>query len=71
MKCPRPFFSIEKWTKEKVNSGQASEQTLNEAIKARDIMLATLKSRSDEYRASKNSATPAAKVTVAAGDFNF
>lgn len=44
---------------------------VNEAIKARDIMLATLKSRSDEYRASKNSATPAAKVTVAAGDFNF
>lgn len=44
---------------------------VNEAIKARDIMLATLKSRSDEYRASKNNATPAAKVTVAAGDFNF
>lgn len=44
---------------------------VNEAIKARDIMLATLKSRSDEYRASKSNAAPAAKVTVAAGDFNF
>lgn len=44
---------------------------VNEAIKARDIMLATLKSRSDEYRASKNNAAPTAKVTVAAGEFNF
>lgn len=44
---------------------------VNEAIKARDIMLATLKSRSDEYRASKSNAAPVAKVTVAAGDFNF
>lgn len=44
---------------------------VNEAIKARDIMLATLKSRSDEYRASKNSAASTAKVTVAAGEFNF
>lgn len=46
-------------------------EEVNEAIKARDIMLANLKSRSDEYRASKNNAAPTAKVTVAAGEFNF
>lgn len=46
-------------------------EEVNEAIKARDIMLANLKSRSDEYRASKSNAAPAAKVTIAAGDFNF
>ena len=46
-------------------------EEVNEAIKARDIMLANLKSRSDEYRASKSNAAPAAKVTVAAGEFNF
>lgn len=46
-------------------------EEVNEAIKARDIMLANLKSRSEEYRASKNNAAPAAKVTVAAGEFNF
>lgn len=56
--------------------GTLTTEEVNEAIKTREIYLATLKSRSDEYKASRAAAAttskPTAKTaTVAPGDFDF
>ena len=52
-----------------------TKDEVNEAIKTREVYLANLKSRNDEYKASRAAATtskPAAKTTtVAPGDFDF
>ena len=44
---------------------------VNEAGKAREIMLATLKQRQDEYKASKGTAPAKTINTPANGNFNF
>ena len=45
---------------------------LNEAIQKREIDLAAMKKRQDEYKASRAAAaTNASKITPAAGDFSF
>lgn len=55
--------------------GTLTTEEVNEAVKTREIYLATLKSRNDEYKASRAAAItskPAAKTaTVASGDFDF
>lgn len=55
--------------------GTLTTEEVNEAVKTREIYLATLKSRNDEYKASRAAAAtskPAAKTTtVASGDFDF
>jgi hypothetical protein len=42
---------------------------VNEAIKARELTLAAMRARQDEYKASKGTAAPA--NAPAAGSFNF
>ena len=44
---------------------------LKEAMAAREVALAEMKKRSDDYKASKGSAIPAAAAAPAAGGFNF
>lgn len=44
---------------------------VNEAIKARELTLAAMKARQDEYKASRGTATPAKPNAPAAGAFNF
>lgn len=55
--------------------GTLTTEEVNEAVKTREIYLATLKSRNDEYKASRAAvitSKPAAKTaTVASGDFDF
>lgn len=55
--------------------GTLTTEEVNEAVKTREIYLATLKSRNDEYKASRAAAItskPAAKTAaVASGDFDF
>ena len=55
--------------------GTLTTEEVNEAVKTREIYLATLKSRNDEYKASRAAAItskPAAKIAaVASGDFDF
>lgn len=57
------------------NESTLTANEVNEAIKTREIYLATLKSRNDEYKASRAAVAtskPAAKTTtVAPGDFDF
>lgn len=56
--------------------GTLTTEEVNEAIKTREIYLATLKSRNDEYKASRAAATTTSKpttktTTVVPGDFDF
>lgn len=55
--------------------GTLTTEEVNEAVKTREIYLATLKSRNDEYKASRAAAItskPAVKTAaVASGDFDF
>ena len=44
---------------------------VNEAIKARELTLAAMKARQDEYKASRGTAAPAKPNAPAAGAFNF
>ena len=44
---------------------------VNEAIKARELTLAAMRARQDEYKASKGTAAPAKANAPAAGSFNF
>jgi hypothetical protein len=44
---------------------------VNEAIKARELTLAAMKARQDEYKASRGTAAPAKPNAPAAGSFNF
>lgn len=58
------------------NESTLTADEVNEAIKTREIYLATLKSRSDEYKASRTAAATsvkpvASKTTAVAGTFDF
>ena len=44
---------------------------VNEAIKARELTLAAMKARQDEYKASRGTAAPAKPNAPATGSFNF
>jgi hypothetical protein len=46
-------------------------EEIKKALADREVYLADVKKRQDEYQASKNSATPVAGVTAAQGGFNF
>ena len=46
-------------------------EEIKKALADREVYLADVKKRQDEYQASKNSTTPAAGVTAAQGGFNF
>ena len=58
------------------DEGSILASELQEMIKAREVYLATLKQRNDEYKASRGNAlgavaAPKAAVTPSKGDFNF
>lgn len=44
---------------------------VNEALKNRELALAAMKTRQDEYKASKGTAAPKASIAPSAGTFNF
>lgn len=53
------------------DEGSITAAELNEAIQKREIDLAAMKKRQDEYKASRNAATPANAIAPATGGFNF
>lgn len=53
------------------DEGSITAAELNEAIQKREIDLAAMKKRQDEYRASKGTTTKTSAAAPAAGGFNF
>ena len=53
------------------DEGSITVAELNEAIQKREIDLAAMKKRQDEYKASRNAAPKAGAVAPATGGFNF
>ena len=53
------------------DEGSITAAELNAAIQKREIDLAAMKKRQDEYKASRNATTPANAIAPATGGFNF